>query len=240
MIYFQKKKHLFSFKQLIYFIVLLSITFLISCDEITKNSEKKYVELSSKTYTTPEDAYPKLYSFLNEYSPKNQYYDDVNKILNEFKNMSSFFEKKYEYNEFLSNAEKVHFSDSPYPTVANTWNYIYKKRKKEYLDNMMKQITKSSFNEELKSYAFSVCREQCSINKLQIAGFEETKKGDLINLDGLYGKKCSSTFTFYLEGGLFNLKKKTIRIQVEGTISINKSGNYSFSRTNHYIEKITD
>lgn len=242
MIYYQKKRCTISAKHLINILLIISSISLISCDEITNNSEKKYMEISTKRYTSTETAITELYAYLGKYSKRSAHCEDVNNIITEFNEMSDFFGEDCGFSEFLRKSEEVSFPNSSYKTISSTWNYLYEERKLEYICAMLNNITKSTFSKDLSRYACDECEKQWGdgLLGLTITDCEENEIGEITNLEGnVYGKKCSGTYTIHMEGP-FGLKDKFIRIHVEGSISITTSGTYRFDKINSNFEKIID
>lgn len=241
MTYYQKKRCTISTKHLINILIFISSISLISCDEITNNSEKKYLEISTKRYTSLENAFTDFYAYLGEYSGKSQHCTDVNNIINEFKDMRTFFDNNCKFPEFIKNSEEASFPQSSYQTVRETWNFMHANKEQKFLNEMLNNITKSSFSKDFIRYACDVCEEQWGGAPLGliITDYEENEIGEITQLDGYYGKKCSGIYTIHMKG-LLGMRKKIIRIKVEGSISITKSGTYDFNKINYNFERITD
>lgn len=208
----------------------------VSCEQITRNSHEEYVELSTKTFYSLEDALSKTQSYLNFFSKKKvcNHCEDVKNIRNEFYDMKKFFDENRNLKQLYRDSKTVYFNNSSYESVRNTWKLLYNGRKNLCLENMMNQITQSTFRSYLKDYAESMCLEEWGgalIPGWQVSYSEENELGQPERLDDVYGKKCYGIYTVHMEGGLgLGLRRGSARVKVEGTVFITTDGDLDFKR----------
>lgn len=214
---------------------------LISCDNIVRNSHEEYIELSTKTFYSLEDALSQTQNYLDYFSKKKvcNHCEDVKNIRNEFYDMKKFFDKDRNLKQLFWDSKTVSFNNSSYESVRNTWKCLYNGRENLCLENMMGQITQSTFRSYLKTYAQSMCVEEWGgalIPGWQVSYSEENELGQPERIDYKYEKKCYGIYTVHMEGGLgLGLRRGSARVKVEGTVFITTEGDLSFRRMNFTI-----
>lgn len=203
-----------------------------------RDADREYELLSEKLFSSAREGEETAQEYIDYFSSRNStWINNANEIKSAYRRMDAFFSKAFDsYATFKNESRNLDsdFSLSRYEGVRKLWKQLYEQEERQLMEELMENITVSSFDEYFRSEARSLSDKE--FMTWEVESIDQVSVTTPSPVEDKWAKEATGEYRIHLRKfGMF--RTGDALLSIEGRIGITDAGELQFFRKGyHFVE----